>query len=347
MQAPKIPLDEAERLVALRSLDVLDMPSEERFDRITRLAKALFKVPIALISLVDADRQWFRSRQGLTACETSRDISFCGHAILENKVLWIQDASRDKRFSDNPLVTGELGIRFYAGYPIRASGGQTLGTLCIIDMKPRSFSMEEIALLTDLGRIAARELQALQHGPARLELAGRSAGERKLLIDGVTGMWNRAGILNILREGLAECAHKNVPGTVVLAELDIDARLLGVWSASERDQNIAEIAQVLRGRLEDGDSIGRTRHDQFVAFLRGISVESAPSRVDGIRQQLRSNPVLQALGVHLRLGHTSVRTNQPCTEVERALETAQSSLERTRRSTNEPALSSALSARAT
>ncbi len=333
MQAPPFPPDEAERLAALRALDILNTPSEERFDRITRLAKALFKVPIALISLVDADRQWFKSRQGLTACETSREISFCGHAILENKVLWVEDARLDKRFRDNPLVTGDLGIRFYAGYPIRTTGGQCIGTLCVIDKKPRPFSPEELAMLSDLGQMAGRELESFQVGTVRLELADRSVEERKQLIDGVSGLWNREGMLEILRESLAECAKKKLSATIILVELDIGAKVNGIWGGAGRDQCVAEIAQVLRGSINSYDSIGRTRDEQFVVLLRGMPAQTASARVVEIRKKLDGNQVLESIGVRLHIGHTFVPADHPPTDVEAELESARRSLARERRAT--------------
>lgn len=112
MQKPPIPVDEAQRLETLKSLKVLDTDAEERFDRYTRMAKRLFGVPIALVSRVDKDRQWFKSRQGLESSETPREISCCGHAIVGDQVLLVQDASHDERFADNPLVAGDPSIRF-------------------------------------------------------------------------------------------------------------------------------------------------------------------------------------------------------------------------------------------
>ena len=112
MEAPSMPGDETERLCALHTLNLLDSLPESRFDRLTRLAKQLFQVPIALVSLVDSDRQWFKSRQGLDASETPRDISFCGHTILGGEIFCIPDTLKDARFSDNPLVSGEPHIRF-------------------------------------------------------------------------------------------------------------------------------------------------------------------------------------------------------------------------------------------
>jgi len=117
MKKAPLPVNEEQRLAALRALCILDTPPEERFDRITRLAKKLFEVPIALITLVDAERQWFKSCQGLRVRETPRDISFCGHAILSQEGLVVPDTLLDERFADNPMVLGEAGIRFYAGRP--------------------------------------------------------------------------------------------------------------------------------------------------------------------------------------------------------------------------------------
>ena len=161
MQAPKNPDNEAHRIATLRELRILDTPPEERFDRITSAAQRLFDVPIALVSLVDENRQWFKSCYGLSAAETPRDISFCGHAILGADVLVIEDALQDPRFADNPLVTGDPNIRFYAGCPLRANSGDALGTLCIIDRKPHLFDQRHRRTLRDLGCWAEQELNLL------------------------------------------------------------------------------------------------------------------------------------------------------------------------------------------
>ncbi len=158
MESPDFPDDEDERIAVLLALSILDSAPEERFDRITRIAKNMFKVPIALVSLVDTDRQWFKSRQGLDAEETSREISFCGHAILQHRILEIPNALDDERFADNPLVTGPPNIRFYAGIPITVREGFRIGTLCIIDTEPRELSEGDKYLLTDLGKMVEAEI---------------------------------------------------------------------------------------------------------------------------------------------------------------------------------------------
>ncbi|MFZ6819802.1 ATP-binding protein [Undibacterium sp. Ji22W] len=167
MESPIIPQNETIRLQALREFDILDTLPEERFDRLTRLAQSIFDTEIALVSLIDTNRQWFKSRQGLDACETDRDISFCGHAILEHDIFHIPNALLDVRFADNPLVTGPPHIRFYAGAPLRPDGKNSIGTLCIIDSQPRTLSIKERRILRDLADCVEQEIlqsqQSQQH----------------------------------------------------------------------------------------------------------------------------------------------------------------------------------------
>lgn len=158
---PALPENEAQRLQALRRRSILDTPAEERFDRLTRLAKQMFGTPIALVSLVDADRQWFKSPQGLDACETGRDISFCGHAILDKDIFEVIDARLDPRFADNPLVVGPPNIRFYAGAPLSTPEGYRIGTLCVIADRPRQLTAEERQALRDLADCVEEEINQI------------------------------------------------------------------------------------------------------------------------------------------------------------------------------------------
>lgn len=153
-----LPYNEKQRLHALRELLILDTPPEERFDRIAAFAKSEFDVPIALISLVDHDRQWFKSNFGLGACETARDISFCGHAVTMSETLVVQDALKDPRFSDNPMVIGEPYVRSYAGALLRLPYGQVVGTLCIMDRRPRLFDKLDLVILEGLRNLVVEEM---------------------------------------------------------------------------------------------------------------------------------------------------------------------------------------------
>ncbi len=158
MIAPAIPDDESQRLIELRALKLLDTPPEERFDRIARLATHLFDVPIAYIALLDGDRQWFKAKCGLEPEESKRSVSFCGHTILQDTPLVIPDARADERFHDNPMVTGDPHIRFYAGHPLRGPGGHNIGTLCIADRSPRAPDDFPHGAFAELAAIAEHEL---------------------------------------------------------------------------------------------------------------------------------------------------------------------------------------------
>src|SRR5258706_6069510 len=170
MIAPQTPPDESTRLKGLRDLNLLDSPPEERFDRVARTAMALFKTPIALITLVDSNRLYYKSSVGMNIRPTSRDISFCGHAILSDEVMVVSDTLHDPRFADNPQVMNDPHIRFYAGKPLLTTEGATLGTLCIMDLQPRVMTMAEIAALAALGGWAEREIMLSEWQQALTEI---------------------------------------------------------------------------------------------------------------------------------------------------------------------------------
>jgi len=193
--APK-PFDEAARLAALQRYGILDTAPEPAFDRLTTIVARVLDVPIALVSLVDVERQWFKSCVGLGATETSRDVAFCAYAIHSDAVFVIPDATADERFADNPHVVGEPYVRAYAGAPLRTSDGFRIGTLCAIDLRPRAFTADQLAMLMDLAQVVISEmeqlrtLRALQRAEGQiaervsiLEAILESAGEGILVCD--------------------------------------------------------------------------------------------------------------------------------------------------------------------
>ncbi|RQO38772.1 histidine kinase [Herminiimonas sp. KBW02] len=165
IKAP-IPDDEDDRLYALRQLLILDTPPEERFNRIVSFAAHEFDVPIVLITLLDTERQWFKASVGLDVCETARDVSFCGHAIMSNDTMVVADATKDARFSDNPFVLEDPQVRFYAGAPLTLASGQNVGTLCLIDNAPRTMDAVGLAILAALRDLAVEELTNQFREPA-------------------------------------------------------------------------------------------------------------------------------------------------------------------------------------
>ncbi len=264
MIKPPYPIDEAERLATLRRLDILDTRSEERFDRLTRLARRLFDVPIALVSLVDADRLWFKSRQGLDATETPRDISFCGHAILGDEVMVVSDASRDDRFEDNPLVVGDPRIRFYAGLPLRAGNGSKLGTLCLIDRAPRSMSGNDLRLLDDLASMGEEELAAIQLATT----------------DELTGLSNRRGFETLAVHALAVCRRTERAASLLLLDLDGFKEINDTFGHAEGDRALVDFGRTLLGTFRDSDVVARLGGDEFCVLLTGTGST-------GVRDALR------------------------------------------------------------
>ena len=172
MKAP-LPTNEAERLAALKEYHILDTGTEQAYDDITILAAHICEVPIAMISLVDEARQWFKSKVGLEQQQTSRNVAFCAHAILQNEPFIVRDATKDRRFADNALVTGEPHVRFYAGIPLINPEGLALGTLCVVDHQPRLLSAaqqealralsRQVMALPELRRVSAHLADALEH----------------------------------------------------------------------------------------------------------------------------------------------------------------------------------------
>jgi len=157
MPAP-LPANEGRRLDALHALNVLDTPPEERFDRYTRIAAQLFDVPIAIVSLIDTDRQWYKSHHGIDLTESPRETAFCAHTILDNAVLQVPDALHDDRFADSPFVAGEPRVRFYAGAPLAAPDGSMIGAFCVVDRRPRQLDEQQLTLLRDLADLVQAEL---------------------------------------------------------------------------------------------------------------------------------------------------------------------------------------------
>ena len=266
MKPPSRPEDEATRLAALRALDILDTPAEERFERITRLARRLFGVPMATISLVDEDRQWFKSHPGLEVEETPRDVSFCGHAILGDGVMEVPDATADERFQCNPLVEQAPNIRFYAGFPLKAPDGSKIGTLCLLDRTPRSLSAEDHDLLKDLAGMAEQEMAALQLATT----------------DELTGLSNRRGFLALAQQALAMCRRAGRPACLLYFDLD------GLKAVNDRlghaagDELIRGFAAVLRQAFRASDVLARLGGDEFVVLMT-----YSPEAAESVQQRLQ------------------------------------------------------------
>lgn len=158
MKPAPIPSDELDRLAELKALNILDTPREPRFDRITELVADVFNVPMVFVTLVDGERQWFKSTYGINVDATPRAVGFCAHAMLEPQPMVVPNASQDARFADNPFVTGELHLRFYAGVPLHGPKGKGIGALSLVDIEPRELSSRQLKLLEKFAAIVESEL---------------------------------------------------------------------------------------------------------------------------------------------------------------------------------------------
>lgn len=255
MKFPGIPENEEERLKSLYMIDLLDTRDDERFERLTRIGKNLFQVPVALISLLDRDRQWLLACQGLNTRQTTRDVSFCGHAILQEGPFIVNDARLDERFHDNPLVTGEPFIRFYAGYPVRLPDGAIVGTLCLINSTPREFSEEDIALLKDLAFIVEDEFQVISMA----------------MTDSLTGIINRRGFYRSGERRFLELQRNQTPFSIIYFDLDKFKPINDLWGHAEGDDVLKIFAAQLRQHLNPKDIAGRLGGDEFAVLLTSQS----------------------------------------------------------------------------
>mgnify|MGYP002784851877 CR=1 FL=1 len=290
MLAPPMPEDELTRLQVLHALCILDSGPEERFDRLTRMARRVFSVPIALVSLVDLNRQWFKSCQGLGVNETGRDVSFCGHAILGDEIFVIPDAAGDSRFADNPLVTGEPHIRFYAGCPLKVSRGAKVGTLCIIDQSPRGFGAEDAQALRDLAAMVEDELSAFQAA----------------MTDPLTRIWNRRGFLTMARDTLALCEAQGQQATLACLDLDGFKAINDSHGHAAGDAVLERFALGLSQCFRASDVFARTGGDEFVALMPGASAAEARQAAMRLQDWLAAQELALGLPYRTRFSMGSV-----------------------------------------
>lgn len=286
-----VPLNERERLAALDRYKVLDTPPEAALDRITRLVAGTLGVPVALISLVDRDRQWFKSKHGLAIDETPRDVAFCAHAICGDDVLVVPDASKDARFADNPLVTNAPEIRFYAGAPLRSHDGHNLGTLCAIDHKPHVLNPEQTQLLTDLAGLVVDEFEYRRAGRHALrEMSAQSARERELyrlaMTDPLTGAFNRRALSDIAEREWARAIRHGHPLSLLTIDIDHFKRINDRFGHAVGDDVLKALVQSLQGTIRTEDCLGRVGGEEFVILFPDTNATGARAMAERLKGQL-------------------------------------------------------------
>jgi diguanylate cyclase (GGDEF)-like protein len=244
-------LAESARLEALHALDILDTPPEEGFDRISRLIRDIFDVETALVSMIDAHRQWYKSRIGIGAAEANRRETFCQHVVREPEPLIVRDATLDRRFRDNVHVTGEPFVRFYAGVPLTTPEGHTIGTVCAIDRRPREFGDRDLRILTDLASIAMDELTLRERAS----------------VDPLTGALTRGAFRREATKTFALSRRHGHALSVVVFDLDHFKRINDRFGHAAGDNVLIEAAEICRANLRQSDVFGRLGGEEFAALL--------------------------------------------------------------------------------
>jgi diguanylate cyclase (GGDEF)-like protein len=267
-----IPADEEQRLRDLERHGVIGMASDQHFERIVELARSIFGAPIAVISLVEGERQWFLSHRGLDVCETPRDQAFCAHAIAGDGPLVVPDARLDERFAGNPLVTGGPRIRFYAGALLRSAEGHNLGTLCVIDQEPHLPDPVQIHQLQLLAELVMREID-LRH------LA---------TLCPVTGLPARPGFLAIGEREFSRARSSGHPLSLLLFDIDNLRQVNSRWGHEAGDRLLADLVRLGRGFLREQDFAARIGDSAFALLLVDLDPEAAMAQAEALRQAARS-----------------------------------------------------------
>lgn len=256
-------------------------------------SQRLFNIPIALVSIVDEDRQWFKSSTGLDARQAPRDISFCGHAILGDEIFIVNDTATDSRFSDNPLVLDNPNIRFYAGCPLTSLNGYRIGTMCLIDRKPRGFLKEDQTILKDLAAMVEREIELTK-------LANN---------DELTGIPNRRGFKVLAEKSLMLCKRKHLPASIVYFDVDKFKRINDDHGHAEGDRTLSLIANNMESVARDSDVIARLGGDEFAIMFSDTSKESAEHVVKRFEESMEKSCKQEALSYQINLSHGIVEYN--------------------------------------
>jgi diguanylate cyclase (GGDEF)-like protein len=293
-QTAALPFNEAERLNVLRNYGVLDTGPEQAFDDLTTLASAVCQAPMALITLVDEDRQWFKAREGVDLAETPREISFCAHTILQpDRLMEVADTRQDPRFAHNPLVTGDTAIRFYAGAPLVTPQGVAIGTVCVLDHRPRNLTGTERRALHSLARQVVAQLE-LRQAVAGLELQG--------MTDSLTSAWNRRAFDRRLREEWQRHRQDGRPLGLLMVDLDFFKRINDDFGHPAGDAVLVQVAGLLQASVRRSDLVARFGGEEFAVVLPDADIAAARAVAEKVRRAIEqaawpNRPLTASIGV--------------------------------------------------
>jgi len=288
-----LPENEAQRLRAVRSYDILDTLPEVDFDTLTRVAALALNTPAAVIGLMDSDRLWFKSQLGLGVQQLDRKIAFCAHAIIRpDEPLVVEDLRQDSRFQDNPLVKQAPHLCFYAGAPLIDRHGYALGTIAVVDTQPRSFSETQRALLRDLSTLVITALESRQ----RANVLGHLA-----MTDYLTGLANRAQFERTLNSEMAHSRRTGEPFTLLYMDLDDFKEINDTYGHAAGDDVLCEVARRMSDQVRAEDMLARLGGDEFGIFMRQ-SVEDSPESLASRIVEVVSEPISLSTGDKVSVG---------------------------------------------
>lgn len=284
---------EAARLQALEAFDLLDAPRDPGFERIVRLIKAVFTVDIALVSLIDAHRQWYTAQSGLAGEQLPREDTFCRHVVDCEEPIVVQDASKDWRFSQHPAVTGEAHIRFYAGVPLKTADGHTIGTVCAIDRRPRSFSARDLEVLKELSGAAMDRIELLQSAAA----------------DGLTGALTRRAFRQEAEQLISLALRHRHDLSCIVLDIDFFKQVNDTHGHAAGDDVLKTVAARCKAVLRAGDVFGRLGGEEFAIILPHTARADAVAVAEKVRAAVAAEKIggdYGALGVTVSLGVSSL-----------------------------------------
>lgn len=288
-----IPENEAERLIALRSYDILDTPPEMDFDALTRISAHTFSAPAAVIGLMDAHRLWFKSRIGLDVPQLDRQIAMCAYAIMTpNEAFVVEDLLLDSRFTDNPLVTQAPRLRFYAGIPLIDADGYALGTLAVVDNQPRTFNDDQRSALKDISRLV---ISSLENRKRALQLS------RLAMTDFLTGLANRVQFERVINSTIAHARRSGESFSLLQMDLDDFKKVNNQYGYAAGDEALIEVARRLSKQVRAEDLVARFGGNEFGAIVRQNTQDSLELLIKRIVQAV-SKPILLSNGETVRIG---------------------------------------------
>jgi len=267
--------DDDGRVAALRRLDVLDTAVEEPFEKIVTLVRTVLAVPVATVTLVDRDRQWFKARRGMEQRETPRAVSFCTHTIQQRDPLIIENALADPRFADSPLVVGPPYVRSYAGIPLRTPEGYNVGALCAMDTRPRRFSPADIAILSNFANIVCDELE--------LRLIAQ--------VDHLTGALTRRGFVDQAQREMERTLRYGRASSLIMIDVDHFKRVNDTYGHSIGDQVLKQIASLAETTLRPCDLFGRLGGEEFALLMPETSGAAALVVAERLRNAIAEHPM--------------------------------------------------------